>query len=108
MLKVEIKSETCTPRVVNIKNGPNAGKQTTFHEQEAYITLADNDGNPRPYPMLTTLNIDVDKGGKPYPVGVYVVDDRSFYLDRFKQLAVGRLTLRPLAAAAAPAQSKAA
>jgi hypothetical protein len=100
MLKVEIKSDTITPRIVNIKNGLKAGQQTTFHEQEAYITLADNDGNPRPYPMLTTLNIDVEHGQKPYPPGVYVVDDRSFYLDRFRQLAVGKLSLRSL-----PAQS---
>lgn len=102
-LKVEIKSATCTPRTVNIKNGPNAGKSTVFHEQEAYIYLIDADGNPRPYPMLTVLNIDIDKGQQPYQPGVYVVDPRSFYLDRFRQLSVGKLSLRPVAPAVAKA-----
>ncbi len=104
MLKVEIKSATATPRQITIKNGPKAGQITTFHEQEAYIFLLDADGNPRPYPMLTTLNIDIEKGQQPYQPGVYVVDDRSFYLDRFRQLAVGKLVLRP-AVAQAPAKA---
>lgn len=103
MLKVEIKSATVTPRVINIKNGPNAGKQTTFYEQEAYITLLDPDGNPRPYPMLTVLNIDADHGQQPYQPGNYFVDPRSFYLDRFRQLTVGKLQLRPVTAQAAKA-----
>lgn len=103
MLKVEIKSAVAAPRNITIKNGPKAGQQTTFHEQEAYIFLMDQDGNPRPYPMLTTLNIDVERGQQPYAPGVYVVDDRSFYLDRFRQLSVGKLVLRP-----AVAQAKAA
>lgn len=96
-MKVEIKSATVTPRQVNIKNGPNAGKTTTFYEQEAYITLPDADGNPRPYPMPLTLNIDVDRQQQPYQPGLYLIDERSFYIDRFKSLAVGRLYLRPIA-----------
>lgn len=101
MLRVEIKSATVAPRTVNIKNGPNSGKSTVFHEQEAYIYLIDNDGNPRPYPMLTVLNIDVDRGQMPYQPGMYIVDPRSFYLDRFRQLSVGKLALRPLPPVAA-------
>lgn len=95
-MKVEVKTTTVTPRVINIKNGPKAGQTTTFYEQEVYITLPDADGNPRPYPMAMTINIDADKGQQPYPPGVYIVDDRSFYLDRFRTLAVGRLHLRPV------------
>lgn len=92
-IRVKIESEAVERREITIKNGPKAGQISTFYEQEGYAFLTDRDGKPRAYPERITLNIDHDRGQKPYPVGNYVVGDASFWVDRFRSLQLGRPVL---------------
>lgn len=103
MIKIEVKDANVNPRVITPSNGKNAGRQMTFYEQDAYAFTTDDNGNPRPYPQRITLNIDIEKGAKPYAPGMYQVCPSSCYVDRFNVLQLGRLKLRPLVAASAPA-----
>lgn len=100
MIKIEVKDANITPRVITPSQGKNAGRQMTFHEQDAYAFTADDQGRPRPYPQRITLNIDIEKGQKPYAPGFYTVCPSSVYVDRFNSLTLGRLKLVPLAAPA--------
>jgi len=105
MIKIEVKDGNVNPRVITPKSGNNAGKQMTFYEQDAYAFTTDEQGNARPYPQRITLNIDIEKGAKPYAPGMYQVCPSSVFVDRFNNLALGRLKLRPLIAASAPARA---
>lgn len=104
MIKIEVKDANVNPRVITPSQGKNAGKQMTFYEQDAYAFTADDQGRPRPYPQRIVLNIDIDKGAKPYAPGFYTVCPSSMFVDRFNSLTVGRLKLVPVppAVAAAP------
>jgi hypothetical protein len=96
MIKIEVKSADTIAREITAKNGPNAGRKMTFHEQDAYAFTSDDQGNPRPYPQRITLNIDRDKGQQPYGPGMYIVCPSSVFVDRFSNLQLGRLKLRPI------------
>lgn len=96
MIKVEIKSTDVNPREITAKSGPNAGKTMTFYEQDGYAFTSDDNGNPRPYPQRITLNIDVERNQQPYAPGMYVVCPSSAFVDRFNNLQLGRLKLRPV------------
>jgi len=92
-IRIEIKNDNLTPRQITPKQGPNVGKIMTFHEQEAWVLLPDQQGQPRPYPQRIVLNIDADKGQKAYPAGVYTLSDSSFFVNRFGSLELGRPAL---------------
>lgn len=98
-IRIEIKTDVLQPREITPKTGNNAGKTITFYEQEAWVTLPGNDGKPRPFPQRIVLNIDVDRKHVAFPVGVYTLDDTSFFINRFAQLEIGRIGLVPVAAA---------
>lgn len=108
MIKIEVKDATVNPRVITPSQGKNAGRQMTFYEQDAYAFTADEQGKPRPYPQRIVLNIDMDKGAKPYAPGFYTVCPSSLFVDRFNSLQLGRLKLVPLAAPAVAATPRAA
>lgn len=103
MIKIEIKSTQVIPRTINVKTGPRAGQQMTFHEQDAYAFTTDEQGNPRPYPQRITLNIEIEKGQQPYAPGFYMLDPSVFFVDRFNSLQIGRIKLKPITAQAQPA-----
>ena len=103
MIKIEIKSADTNPRDITAKSGPNAGRQMTFHEQDAYAFTSDENGTPRPYPQRIILNIDRQKGQQPYAPGMYLVCPSSVFVDRFNNLQLGRLKLRPITQAVASA-----
>lgn len=98
MFKVEVKSTVITPRSGTVTTGPRTGQQFQVNEQEAWIYLFGPDGNPHPYPLRLVLDIDVQKGQQPYPVGVYQVSPTCFYVNRFNKLDVGRLVITPVTA----------
>lgn len=99
MLKVTVETEA-----VDVKNGTSAktGKPYSIREQEAWILMYGKDGKPYPHPQKFKLTLDDDQE-KPYPLGQYILDPASLYIDRFGQIAI-RARLRP--APAAPAQVK--
>lgn len=96
MLKVEVST-----LVVDTKNGTSAktGKPYSIREQEAWITCYGKDGKPYPHPQRMKVTLDDDQP-EPYPLGQYILDPASIYIDRFGQVAI-RARLRP---APAPAQ----
>ena len=102
MLKVSVETE-----VVDVKSGTSAktGKPYQIREQEAWMFGYGRDGQPQKHPQKIKLTLD-DEQEKGYPVGQYILDPASIYVDRFGQVAI-RARLR-VAAASVPAQPKAA
>jgi hypothetical protein len=95
MLKIEIASPAITT-----KSGiaAKSGKPYTIREQEAFAYVVDRNGQPQKYPSKIRLNLGDDQQG--YAVGFYIVDDRSFFVDRFDNLSLG-LVLAPVSVAGA-------
>lgn len=91
MIKIEVKSS-------DVQDRTNAGG--TFREQQAWAHMADQNGNPHPYPQLIKINLDVKSNQAPFPPGMYQLDPASVYVNKFGGLNIGRIKLRPLAAAA--------
>lgn len=92
-MKIEIKDTK-----VNEKSGTSAktNKPYTIREQAGYAHLPNS-----AYPV--EISITLDKDAPAWSPGMYLVDDASFYADRFKRLTIGRLELRPIAATQAKA-----
>lgn len=102
MLKVSVETE-----VVDVKSGVAAktGKPYQIREQEAWMYGYGRDGQPQKHPQRIKLTLDDDQE-KGYPVGQYILDPASIYVDRFGQVAI-RARLRAVSQVA-PAQPKAA
>jgi hypothetical protein len=66
------------------------GKEYNFREQMAVALIAGDSA-----PCKVTLDDDQPA----YAVGVYDVEESSFYVDRDRNIALGRLRLRAVAAA---------
>ncbi|MDT8385161.1 MAG: single-stranded DNA-binding protein [Gammaproteobacteria bacterium] len=86
MFKIEIKT---TEIDVFTGNSKKTGNPFSIRNQFGWIHLRD-----KPYPM--ELKIQLDDQQQPYPPGEYQVDEKSFVIDRFQNLSVGRLKLLPL------------
>jgi hypothetical protein len=84
MIKIEVKSDAVDSRDV---------KGFTFREQGAYAWLVGKDGQPQPYPVAIVMNLE-DKQPA-YKPGLYVLDPRSFFPNKYRQLGIGRLQLQP-------------
>lgn len=92
MLKVTVETT-----VVDVKNGTSAktGKPYSIREQEAWIFAYGKDGKPYPHPQKFKVTLDDDQP-EPYPLGQYIIDPASLYIDRFGQLAIrARLRAQP-------------
>lgn len=102
MLKVQIETT-----MIDVKNGvsPKTGKPYSIREQEAWVQTYDKEGKPHRHPQKFKLTLDDDQPNA-YPLGDYIIDPASIYIDRFGQLAI-RARLRA-SLASAPAQPKAA
>jgi hypothetical protein len=86
---VEVKSaDVATKRGMGRNNKPYE-----IREQTCWIDL----GGAYPERMVVRLEGD----SPPYQPGKYVVTDDALYLDKYNQLALGRITLRAQATAAA-------
>jgi hypothetical protein len=82
MLKIDIQSEEMTAKTITPKNGADP---YTIYEQ--YGRLAIND-------EIRKIVLSSRKN-EPYKKGIYTVDPRSYYVDNFGGLKLGRLVLRP-------------
>lgn len=98
MIKIEIASTD-----VGVKSGVavKTGKPYSIREQQAFAYVLDRDGQPQKYPQAIRINLRDDQA--PYAVGLYTVDPRSFYVDRFDNLALGLVIRAPAAPAAVKA-----
>lgn len=90
MLKIEIRDGTAREETGRTKAG------TTFTQrlQEGWVQL---NGETR------RVRIRLSREQNPYAPGAYVVSDDSFMVGQYNDLTIGRLVLRPVAAAAAVA-----
>lgn len=61
--------------------GKQSGKSYSFQLQSAYAHL-----EGKPYP--TEFEFALDDGKPPHPVGFYTLKSDSFYIDKYKNLAV--------------------
>lgn len=92
MLKVTVETT-----VVDVKTGISAktGKPYSIRDQEAWILAYGKDGKPYPHPQKFKVTLDDDQP-EPYPLGQYIIDPASIYIDRFGQLAIrARLRAQP-------------
>ena len=90
MIRIEVKSATAREISGNAK-GTN--KPYSFGVQEVWAHVVDKDGKPQPYPVKTEVMLE--NGKAPYPVGNYVLDATSIYVNRNGRL---DLTARLVAA----------
>ena len=97
MLKVSVETE-----VVDVRSGVAAktGKPYTIREQEAWMYGYGRDGQQQKHPQKIKVTLDDDQD-KAYPIGQYILDPASIYVDRFGQVAI-RARLRVAVAAAQP------
>lgn len=108
-MKIEIKSintgeQTISPRAPTPEN-PNPKKFEAFTKisQSAYVHgMVDRNGSPEPYAVKISIDLGTTKERRTaYPVGMYEVDPRSFFVDRFDNLVLGSLHLSPVQTVAA-------
>ncbi len=88
MLKIEILNGVPTT-----KSGQKNGKPWEIVEQQAWVHLTDQNGQPHPYPSETTIQLE--RGQSPYLPGVYTLSDSSYAIGDFRRLNVSRPKLVP-------------
>lgn len=93
-----VKFEITTTQV-DVKSGTNARGPWQIREQVAHMFKNDDK-----YPEQVVVALD--EGSQPYPVGFYELDEKSFYVGKYKQLQC-RPRLRPIAVSA-PSRQQAA
>lgn len=104
MLRIEIKSASTGEQQIS----PNASKGQTFTaftkiSQTAFVHgLVDQNGAPEAYPVRISLDLGTKERGfrAAYPPGSYEVAEQSYFVGKFDDLQLGRLTLSPVVAAA--------
>lgn len=102
-MKIEIKSTTIGEFKISPKEGGKQFDPFTKVSQTAYIHgMVDQNGAPEPFPVRISIDLGTkEKGFRPAsPVGFYEVGAGSFFVDRYDNLCLGRLSLIPVAAAA--------
>lgn len=92
MLKIEIKSTLIT----EVSGTSKAGKPYHIRKQSAWVHTFDQAGNPQPFPERVEFNLAEQQPA--YPVGVYTLSPKSFFVGDFNQLSVGRPILDPFLA----------
>lgn len=91
MIKIEIKDQSVARREITRKSD---GKIITFYEQQAWAYTYSKGGNLNPYPEAITLNLDAMQ--QPYAPGYYIISPESIRVNRFKQLEIAFMTIKPL------------
>jgi len=94
MIAIEVKEATAREISGNSK-GTN--KPYSFGVQTIWAHVVEKDGKPSAYPIKTEVMLD--NGKAPYPVGQYVLDPSSVYVNRNGRLDLSvRLMPRKVAA----------
>lgn len=89
-----MKIEIAEQRVQNVSGtSGKTGKVFSINKQVGWLHMED-----QKYPVRIEITLDDNSTG--YPPGQYEISAQSFYVDRFSQLQVGRLKLRPIVASA--------
>jgi len=87
-MKIEICSAEVTTQQGTVKNGARAGQQYSLRKQQAFCHI---EGQKYPSPFTLVLPDDVQV----YQPGLYNLQESSFYVDKYGQLALGsRLVLQ--------------
>jgi Helix-destabilising protein len=87
-MKFEIQIEIKSTEVHDKRGTSRQGKPFHIREQFGYLELG------KPYPV--EIRISLEEAAPPYPPGRYVIDPSCLYVDRYGQLALGRLRLVPV------------
>lgn len=85
-MRIEIQS---TELFVKSGNAKATGKPYSIRKQDAWAHI---DGQP--YPVRIGFNLE--EGSAPYQPGFYMLNEQSFYVDKFGNLSIGRLLLTPI------------
>jgi len=83
-MRIEVESNAVTKRQISYAD-KRTGELKTIHVSEQKALLW-RDGERYPERMI----LDVEEGNQPFAVGVYVLSDQSFVLNRYS-----KLSLRP-------------
>lgn len=94
-IRIEVKSPVV---VENSGTAKASGKPYTIRKQTAWAHVVDQDGKPYEYPARIELQLDNDQS--PFAVGLYTIAPSSFFVGDYDKLAMRRLVLQPLKAAA--------
>jgi len=94
-IRIEVKSAVVAE---NSGVAKASGKPYTIRKQTAWAHVVDQDGKPYDYPARTDIQLEHDQPA--YPVGNYTIAPASFFIGDFDKLAMRRLVLQPLKAAA--------
>lgn len=89
MIKIEVKN----PGTEHVTGTSKQGRPYSFYRQSAYAHLPG-----KAYPV--EFEMTHDQASDAYQPGFYSIDPSSIYVDRFGGLALGRLKLVPVQAAA--------
>lgn len=78
----------------NVKSGTSTktGQAYSIREQEAWLSLNGE---------LRRVNVRLGREQAAYPPGSYVLDESSFTVGKYGDLAIGRVVLKPAQAAVA-------
>lgn len=98
-MKIEIKSTNTGEFKITPKIGGKQFDAFTKVSQTAYVHgMLDQNGSPEPFPVRISIDLGTkEKGFRPAaPVGFYTVGPASFFVDRFDNLCLGRLSLEPV------------
>ena len=100
MIRIEIKStitgeDTITPTG---KPGAKVFEEFTKVSQSAFVHgMVDRNGAPEPFPVRISLTLGSKENHAPaYPVGFYELEPQSYFIDRFDNLSLGKLTLKAM------------
>ena len=71
------------------------GKNGAFHKQECYLHSIGEDGKVKKYPEKASIFITENGFPKPYPVGMYDIDPASITVNRYGDIGISFIKLKP-------------
>jgi Helix-destabilising protein len=92
MIRIEIASVSVTEKPKTWTDRKGKQQSNIFREQMGFAFLVNADGVVDPHP--TKIIITLDSEAPAFPVGMYVLDPRSLYVNGFSNLTFGRLRLK--------------
>lgn len=95
-MRIEIKDKAVHEEEIRPSSKPGAKvfKPFTKRYQSGYVTLMQPNGQQEPYPSKVNVNLDENQPG--FEPGIYEVGEESFYVDRNKNLLLGKMRLHPM------------
>jgi hypothetical protein len=99
-MKIEIKSTNTGEQTIKPSGKVGAKEFTPFTKvsQSAYVHgLVDRNGAPEPFPVRISIDLGTIEERQPaFAVGFYDIDSESYFIDRFANLCLGRLSLKAI------------